>query len=808
MIKNYFKIAWRNIVRHKAHTAINVAGLALGIAAALLIFIVVKYELSYDTFQKNYHNIYRVVTSSTHPDGSVDYNPGIPCPAYDALKTDFPQLEKIVAINSSSNNQYTVLGNNPNSDVALGKKFIEEGIMVFTDPAYFEIFTVQWLEGSGTSLLEPGNVVLTKSIATKYFGDWKTATGQYLKMDNRILLKVSGIVEDMPANTDFPVKMFASYKTFKNANDVYGYTAEWGSISSNHQVYFTLPGNVSAENIQSQLKPFTKKYFTNVGRNERSLIVQPMNDFHFNARYGALGDHSSSKPILWTLSFIGILIIVMASINFINLATAQAVGRSKEVGIRKVLGGSRRQLIGQVMGETLLVVFASVVLAVTLSKLAMPWLDNVANVPSGISLLTTQTIVFLVSVWVIVTLLAGSYPALIVSGFKPALALKSKINAASIGGISLRRVLVITQFAISQVLIIGTIIAVSQMNYVRDADLGFNKEAVMIVPLNPDSVNLHRFNAFKNELLKNRDVVNVSFASDEASSENNWASNFAFDHKEDAPFHVFSKYADHDYIKTFGLQLIAGRSYKASDTTNEFVINETLAKKLGLKNPADAVGKDLQMGGGQWFPVVGVVKDFRVNSLREEMKPLTIAARKDFYYAVAVKLRTQQLSKTRATIQQLWETTFPEFAFTSHFSDETVEQFYRQENQLALLYKIFAGIAIFISCLGLYGLVSYMAVQKTKEVGIRKVLGAGITNIVVLFSKEFTILISIAFVIAVPVGWYIMHGWLQNFAYRINIGFSVFILAIMASLVIAWVTVGYKAVKAALANPVKSLRTE
>jgi ABC-type antimicrobial peptide transport system permease subunit len=369
-------------------------------------------------------------------------------------------------------------------------------------------------------------------------------------------------------------------------------------------------------------------------------------------------------------------------------------------------------------------------------------------------------------------------------------------------------VLVVTQFAISQVLIIGTIVAVGQMNFVRNADLGFNKEAVLVLPSNAGRTNLARMNPLKEQLLQNPSIISVSFASDEASSENNWASNFAFDNKEDAPFPVFSKYADEDYVKTFGLQIIAGRSYSASDTVKEYLINETLAKRLGLKDPQQAVGKNLRIGGGQWLPVVGVVKDFKVNSLREEIKPLTIAARKDFYYTIAVKLRTQNLVQTTAQIKKLWEKTYPEYAYTSHFADETVERFYRQETQLSLLYKIFAGIAIFISCIGLYGLVSYMVAQKTKEVGIRKVLGASVSNIVLLFSREFTLLIVIAFFIAVPAGWYLMSTWLQNFVYRIDMGIGVFVLAIVASLSIAWITVGYRAVKAALANPVKGLRTE
>jgi len=312
----------------------------------------------------------------------------------------------------------------------------------------------------------------------------------------------------------------------------------------------------------------------------------------------------------------------------------------------------------------------------------------------------------------------------------------------------------------------------------------------------------------RQQLLQNPGVTGVSFGSDEVSSNNNWASNFAFDHKKDEGYPVFHKFGDAEYLKTYGVHLLAGRNYAASDTTNEIIINETLLHKLGFTDAQKIVGKDLRIGSGPWLPIVGVVKDFKTNSLKEDTKPLTIAARKDFYFTIAVKINTTSLSKTTAQVQKLWEKAYPEFAFSSHFADETIEDFYRQEIQLSLLYKIFAGIAIFISCLGLYGLVSFMASQKTKEVGIRKVLGASVSSIVVMFSKEFTVLISIAFIIAVPVAWYFMNGWLQDFQYRISIGIGVFALAIVVSLIIAWITVGYKAVRAALVNPVKSLRTE
>jgi len=809
MLGNYFKIAWRNLVRHKAYSIINVMGLAVGIAACLLIFVVVHYELSYDTFQKNYSRIYRIATSNKGRDGNDDYNGGVPVPAVEALKTDFPQFEKVAAVNGAYGSQLTVLGNNPNSDVALSKKFKEELGVIFTQPSYFDIFNTIWLNGNAQSLNAPGNVILDKSTATKYFGDWKKANGQFLKLDNTVTLRVSGVIEDAPVNTDFPVKIFISYESFKQYPDKYGYSTDWGSLSSNHHVYLLLPANVNPAGIQAQLAGFVKKHYRDGGVGKQH-ILQPLKDMHFDYRYQTLGEHSTRKSVLWTLALIGVLIIVMASINFVNLSTAQAVGRSKEVGIRKVLGSNRRQLIGQVMGETFLIVLFSIVLATIIAKLAMPYLSHVASTPKDIAMLTSQSILFLCLVLVIVTSLSGIYPALIVSGFKPALALKSKITSANIGGISLRRVLVVTQFAISQVLIIGTIVAVSQMNFVRNADLGFNKDAILVLPAYSDSMYLNRMTPLKRQLLQNPNVLSVSFASDVPSSNNNWGSNFYFDQSnKDLDFSTFLKYGDEDYFKAYGLQFIAGRGYTPSDTMREVVVNETLMKKLGITDPKKMVGRTLRLGGDKsWHTVVGIVKDFKTNSLREDVRPITISERQSDYYTIGIKVRTANLVQTTASIQKLWEKTYPEYTFDSHFLDESIQNFYEQEIQLSLLYKIFAGIAIFISCLGLYGLVSFMAVQKTKEVGIRKVLGASVAHIVYLFSKEFTLLIIIAFVIATPVAWYLMNSWLHNFAYRINFSVGVFLVAIAVSVAIAWITVGYKAIKAALVNPVKSLRNE
>ncbi|MEP7166329.1 MAG: FtsX-like permease family protein, partial [Ferruginibacter sp.] len=385
---------------------------------------------------------------------------------------------------------------------------------------------------------------------------------------------------------------------------------------------------------------------------------------------------------------------------------------------------------------------------------------------------------------------------------------KNKITSASVGGISIRRGLVVTQFAISQILIIGTIIAVSQMKFVREADLGFVKNALLIINSNTDSISQSRQKAFAQKLVQVPGVESVSFSSDVPSSGNNWGTNFSYDHRPDENFSLNIKYADENYFKTYGLQLLAGRVYSENDTTNEVVVNETLIKKLGLKEAEQAVGKEIRMGTQPWKTIVGVTKDFKTNSLKEEIRPIILAERRKFYSVTGVKLSSSNLHKTQAAVESAWNRYFPEYAFTASYMDDDIAEFYEQDEQLALLYKLFAGIAIFISCLGLYGLVSFMAVQRTKEIGVRKVLGASVKNIIYLFSKEFTVLILVASVIAVPVAYYMMNTWLQDFVFRIKITPLVFIVAIIISIGIAWLAVGYKSVKAAVANPVKSIRSE
>lgn len=803
MIKNYLKTAWRSIVRNKAFSLINITGLSIGIAASILLFIVVKYELSYDTFQPNYDRIHRVVTQDKF-DKDLTYNAGIPVAALEALRADFPKI-KFGAMRSIYGSQVTV----PSAENATGKKFIQETGIFFYEPQLFNVFHYDWLAGDPSALDAPNNVVLDEKTATKYFGNWQQAMGKTITLDNAVPLKVNGILKNVPANTDFPLEVLVSYKTLKQNGKAYYHEDSYNSTSSNFNIFALLPQGAKAANIDQALLQFSNKHYQSLGRNSiKTNFLQPLSTVHFDRRFESFGDHITSKSTLVTLSLIGLFIILMACVNFINLSTALSVNRSREIGIRKVLGSNRKQLFTQIMSETAVIVCISVIVALGIGYLTLPYVKHIASIEEPLNMLDAKILGMIAVIGLAVTLLAGLYPSFVMSKYNPINALKNKMVSANVRGVSLRRGLVIMQFTISQILIIATTVAVSQMNFISKAELGFNKEGVLVLRGNGDSTFQAKLAAFKQQLLQAPGVQSVSFNSDAPSSGNTWATNFAYNNQPDEKFQVTLKFADVDYIKTFGLQLLAGHNLAESDTTREAMINETLVKKLGIKNVNDVIGKTIRLGQRRSYPIVAVVKDFKTNSLREEIKPLLISTNKGNYSLTAIKLRTHQLSQTQAAIQKTWDQFYPEYAYTSSFFDEDIAEFYKQEEQLSLLYKIFAGLAIFISCLGLYGLVSFMTVQKTKEVGIRKVLGASVASLLQLFSKEFTILIIISFFIAVPVSWYMMSAWLNNFVYKVPLSVWFFISAIVGSVLIAWITVGYKAIKAALANPVKSLRSE
>jgi ABC-type antimicrobial peptide transport system permease subunit len=819
MFKNYFKTAFRSLSRNRNYSIINIAGLAVGIAVCMMIFIIIQYQTSFDDFHSKKARVYRVLTESHHADAAtITYGKNVPFPMPTALKTAFPQFEQVAPVYASHNDELQVLDENGKP----AKNFKEQSGVFYTSPSFFNMFDFPLLAGSYESLKDPNNVLLTKEIAETYFGDWKTAVGKTIKIKGyysmgaglfqfpATALKVSGILATIPANTDFQLKLVVAYGTDFTGDKEYGFEQpQWNQSAPDFGCYVLLPPNISVGQINQQLSAYALKMQS--ADNKDSYIIQPLSAVHYDAAAGNYSNKTISHELINVLWLIAAFILLIACVNFINLSTAQAVNRAKEVGVRKVLGSNKSQLQIQFIVETFLIVTSAVILAAVITIFALPYVNKLLELSLSFNVLSNPAIIlFLLAVTIVVTALAGFYPSIVLSRFNPVNALKSKLTVNTARGISLRRGLVVFQFVIAQTLIIGTLVIIQQMNYFMDQPLGFNKDAIVNVPYRPDSTGGKLTDYLKQQLLSNG-VQSVSFNSNSPIEDNNnMFTTFKFDHAlRDADFQAITKFVDNDYVPTYKLQLIAGRNLQPSDYTQEFLVNESFVKSLGLKKPEDILNKEISMMSGLIkCPVVGVVKDFNDRSLRQDLAPLLVTTNGTMYRQASIKLTTTNIASTMQSIKKIWEQTFPNYVYEYRFLDEKIASFYRQENQLSQLYKIFAAIAIFLSCLGLYGLASFMAVQRIKEVGIRKVLGATSGSIVYLFSREFIILIAIAFAISTPIAWYYMNHWLQDYAYRITISWWLFAAGGLAAIFIALATISFQAIKAALANPVKSLRTE
>jgi putative ABC transport system permease protein len=815
MFKNYFKTAFRTLTRNRNYTVINIAGLTAGIAVCMMIFIVIQFQTSFDNFHAKKDRIYRVLTEYHHADAAnIVYGKDVPFPMPGGLKTAFPQIEQVAPIFASQNDQLLIPGNNATTV----KTFKEQRGVFFTGPSFFEMFDFPLLAGSYASLKDPNNVMLTKEMAEKYFGDWRSAIGKTIKLQaggyifehGVEVLKVSGILATIPANTDFQLKLVVAYGTGFTGSLIAKSTDWEDRTNTDFGCYILLPPDISVDNFNQQLRAYSGKVQS--PDNTDSHIIQPLTAVHYDTLTGDYSNKTISHELLNVLWLIAAFILLIACVNFINLSTAQAVNRAKEVGVRKVLGSNKLQLQIQFIVETFLIVTSAVILAAVITTLALPSVNQLLALSLSFNVLNNPAIIlFLLTVTIVVTALAGFYPSVVLSGFNPVNALKSKITANIAKGISLRRGLVVFQFIIAQALIIGTLIIVKQMNYFMDQPLGFDKNAIINVPFRTDSLRLSRLDYLRKQLLSVNGVQSASFSSSTPVEDGNdmW-STFRFDNSiKEADFKAITKFADNEYVPAYKLQLIAGRNLQPSKMTREFLVNETLMKSLGIKNPDEILNKEISIWGDRIkCPVVGVLKDFNDRSFRNDLAPLLITTNNTMYNQAGIKLETANISSTLQSVKTIWEQTFPNFVYEYRFLDDKIESFYKQENQLAQLYKIFAAIAIFLSCLGLYGLASFMAAQRIKEVGIRKVLGATAGNIVYLFSKEFIILIAIAFVIATPIAWYYMHQWLQDYVYRIDISWWLFAAGGFVAIITALATISFQAIRAAVANPVNSLRSE
>jgi putative ABC transport system permease protein len=795
MIKNYIKIAFRNLWRHKGFAVINITGLAVGMTACFLIFIYVQFELSYDKFNENYDQVYRLVTDIKSPQEVLHWS-SASAPMGPALQQDYPEYVK---------ENVRIFGGG--FLMVTGDKKFQENNIIFTDPSVFKIFTLPFVKGdASTALSAPFNIVLTESMAKKYFGS-NDVIGKSILLDGKHPLSVTGVVKDVPLNSSFNFDMAISATTMEKLK--YINMQEWGNFSN--YTYLLVPKGFNGATLQSKLTGFLLRHITDDQRRRGynyTLFVQPLKDVYMDNLRGAQVNGSQSN--VYIFSVIAIFILLIAAINFVNLTTARASERAKEVGIRKVIGAYKDQLAIQFLGESVIISLIALVFAVVLSFFTLPIFNTLAGKIVAESIFVHGYILILIIIALVIGLVAGIYPSLVLTNFNIITVLKGRFST-SVRGILLRKGLVVVQFTISIILIVGTIIVYNQLSYMRNQSLGFNKDQMAIIDFNGDSVVQAQREVIKNELRQVQDVVSISGSSGTPGNGNPVGYAQVENRSGSLQAMNLNMYdVDYDFISQYGLQVLAGRTFSTdfpTDSTKAFLVNETAAKDLGYVHPADAVGKTLNQWGRQG-KIIGVIKDFHFQSLQQDIKEMDIRINPHNINVFTVKIKGGNIPRTMSALENKWKTLIPGRPFSYSFLDENFNKQYAGEERFGKLFLYFAVLAIMISCLGLLGLASYSTLQRTREIGIRKVLGASVPSIVNMLSKEFLWLVFIAALIAFPISWYGMYNWLKDYAYRTSISWTVFAVAGLLAFMIAIFTVSFQAIKASLANPVKSLRSE
>ncbi|MEM6806006.1 MAG: ABC transporter permease, partial [Bacteroidota bacterium] len=782
----------RNLVRYKGHTFINIGGLSFGFACSILIYLFVQHNLEYDNFHLDSDRIYRVVTEEHRDD--IDYEASVPPGFAHAFRTEYEYAEKV------SKHAYW-----PNQLLSFpDKKKLKEDV-VFVEKEFFEIFNFPLSYGAFSALSEPNTALITERKARKFFGEAEPI-GKTFQLGGREIFRIVGVLKNMPQTSLFKTEIFLSYPSIKEYSGFLANENGWGGISSNLQVFTLLHPNQSLSKIEEDIQGFVKKYRPR-SKNVHHYKLQALADIHFDPRYAG----GISPNTLWIFSLIGFFLLLMASINFINISTAQSVNRSREVGIRKVLGGLRIQLFWQFMIETFLICFMSLLIGIGISVLALPYFNDLFDLElSMLAIGNVQFVGFVIALLLGISLLAGTYPGFLLAKIAPALALKSKLHPKDAGGFSTRKVLVSVQFIISIILIVGTLVINKQMKYAIHSDLGFEKSGILRVAL-PDTLNQIRLKSFKERLLNFTSIEKVSACyGSPGASDNSWGTSLTYNNNsETEEFQIQVKMGDVDYLNTFGLHLLAGRNFFPRDTVDEFVVNEKLAEKLGLNAPEELLGKRLEVSGGfMQGTIVGVIENFHDKDFTEDISPIFISARHDSYGELAVKINMENSKASINHIEKEWATVFPNYLFEYEFLSERVERLYESEQQILSLSTVFSILAVLIGCLGIYGMILFYVGQRTKEIGIRKVLGSSTFNILLLLTEDFFRLLVWAALIASPIAWYSMQLWLQNYSFQTGLSWWVFALAISMITLITLCTISYQAIKAATAKPIQSLRTD
>jgi len=793
MLKNNIKIAWRNLTKRKGLTFINITGLSLGFACSVLIFLFVDHHLNYDGFHANSDRIYRGVTEIIQDD--IRYLPSVPPGFAHAFRTDYDFAEKVAKIVRWDNELVTLDGDKKlKADVA------------FVEPEFLEIFNFPLLIGQQDNILKsPNTAVITEGMAKRLF-DSQSPIGQTFKLGAEEIITVVGVLKDLPKATMFDTEILLSFSTI-SAFDAWASEENWNGITTNLQCFTLLHPGQNIDQVEQSIASFVTKYLPKRSENKYKYKLQPLSEIHFDSTYS----EGMNANLIWIFSLIGLFLIVIAAINFINISSAQSLTRSKEVGIRKVSGSQRGHLFWQFIAETFIITLLSLLLGLGLSSLVLPNLNSLFGLELSVYGLFQWKFITLVCMLLVgTTVLAGSYPGMLLARIIPALALKGKLTNKDMGGYITRKVLVITQFSISLVLIIGTFVVSKQINYAIHSDLGFDREGIVTIAL-PDTPLFTELDEMKYRVSNFAGVEGITACyATPGAAEHNFRSNLNFNNNpERENFSIIAKIGDEHYLKTFGLKLIAGRNFNQKDSVDAVVVNAMLATKLGLQSPDELVGKPISIDGRFiQATIVGVLEDFHDQNFHGEINPIYVAPVHDEYNTLAVKINLQSAQTVLSQIEEEWLQLYPDYIFEYNFLDESVASMYESEQQFLSLTKVFSFMAIFIGCLGIYGLILFFVIQKTKEIGIRKVLGSNVFQILILLVKEYFQLIIIAGVIATPVSWYLMDGWLENYAYRTELSWWIFALAIVILLGITLLTIGHQAVKAALTNPVKSLRTE
>lgn len=794
MIKNYFKTAFRNLWKHKVFSFINLTGLAVGMTACFLIYLYVNFELSYDAFNTKANRIYRVVSDIKTPTETINAGgPSWAVPPH--AKMDFPEIEASVRVLSGDN-------------VLIRKgtiKFQEENVM-WADPDFFKVFDFKMIKGDPkTALKEPFSVVFTESAAKKYFGKENPLGQTLLITGDASPAKVTGIIKDIPENSQVRGDVILSMTTITEKYNA-GLNDQWGNYGSG--AYFLLAPNTNAKALEKKFPAFLEKRNGPEMKQLQmypTIILEPLRDVYLRSTRN--GNKSGNINNVYIFASIAVFILLIACINFINLTTARSTERAKEVGIRKVVGALKNQLAKQFIGESIFLCLIAFFLTVGLSALLLPLFNQLSGKTISHGIFEhPQYLLQLFFASIVIGFLAGVYPALVLSSFKSITVLKGRFATGTRGTI-LRKGLVVAQFTISIALIIGTIIVYTQMRFMRNQDLGFSKDQIIVMDSYGDSTKT----VFRNSIAGLPSIKSTAMSSSVPGGGNPAAYSQIENIKGDLQIANLDLYfVDFDYIDQFKIKILAGRAFSRdfqTDTTQSMILNEAAMKMFGYTSPQQAVGKRFKQWGREG-KIIGIMKDFHFRSLQTGIKPLSMRIEPNGCNLVSAKISASNIPATISAIEQKWKSVMPNRPFSYFFMDEYFDKQYRGEEKFGKLFLNFSILAIFISCLGLLGLASYSTMQRTKEIGIRKVMGASVSNIVNLLSRDFLKLVLISFLIAAPIAWYFMYKWLQEFAYRTSIGWWVFLFAGIAALAVALLTVSFQAIKAAVTNPVNSLRSE